>query len=280
MRALFSAIVLAVMSMAPAARATEPGLLQTLADELLSAGQRVAGTDAVPFTSEARTARIEMLWPQLSTILAEVRSAAIESVDGVVDPGLAERLLTRGPLDLELAPGVAFNLQTIEDVARLQAISPEWSRAAAVASAADAFDVGDFRACPIKGVHWFENTWGAPRGAGRTHKGTDMMSLHGMKLYAMESGQIIQMNWHWAGGRTLFLLGETSGDVYYYAHLDGYAPTIDLGSRVEVGDHLGWVGYTGNADSPHLHLGWMPGAGAVDFDGLENPYLLLADLCR
>ncbi len=62
--------------------------------------------------------------------------------------------------------------------------------------------------------------------------------------------------------------------------MDGYARTIDLGSRVAAGEHLGWVGSTGNADSPHLHLGWMPGTGGVDFDRLTNPYFLLADLCR
>lgn len=280
MRAVFSAIVLAVVSMAPVARASEPGVLQTLADELLATGRRVAGTSAVPFTQEARTARIDILWPQLSTALVEMWSAAIESIDTVVDPALAERLLTRGPSDLELAPGVAFNLQTVEDVARLQAIAPEWSRAAAAASATGALDVEDFRVCPMGGEHWFEDTWGAPRGGGRTHAGTDVMAARGVKLKAMESGWVIQMNWHWAGGRTLFLLGETSGDVYYYAHMDGYERTIDVGSRVEAGDVLGWVGSTGNAAAPHLHLGWMPGAGGVDFGGLENPYLLLVYLCR
>ena len=69
MRAVFSAIILAVVSMAPVARASEPGVLQTLADELLATGRRVAGTSAVPFTQEARTARIDILWPQLSTAL-------------------------------------------------------------------------------------------------------------------------------------------------------------------------------------------------------------------
>lgn len=278
-RALFSVVVLAVVSMAPSARASGPGVLRSLADELIAAGQRAANTVVAPFTGEARSTRIESLWPSLSTALAEVRSAAIETAGGVVEPDLAERLLARGPVDLATVPGVALNLETVEDVNRLLTFAPAWSRAASATASARSFALDEFRVCPIKGRHWFQDTWGAARESGRTHKGTDLMSLHGMKLYAMETGRIIQMNWHWAGGRTLYLLGDTSGDVYYYAHMDGYARTIGLGSRVDAGDHLGWVGYTGNADSPHLHLGWMPGTGGVDFDRLENPYYLLRDLC-
>ena len=48
-----------------------------------------------------------------------------------------------------------------------------------------------------------------------------------------------------------------------------------------MGDLIGWVGMTGNAGSPHLHLGWIPnnrGPG-VDLDGLANPYPLLVAIC-
>ena len=79
----------------------------------------------------------------------------------------------------------------------MQSLAPKWLRATAAAAAAVAFELdADFRACPIKGWHWFRNTWGEDRGGGRTHKGTDVISLRGMKLYAMETGRIIQMGWH------------------------------------------------------------------------------------
>ena len=58
-------------------------------------------------------------------------------------------------------------------------------------------------------------------------------------------------------------------------------PAIHPGVAVEVGDLVGWVGASGNATSPHLHLGWIPdnpGPG-VALDLLADPYPLLVGLC-
>jgi murein DD-endopeptidase MepM/ murein hydrolase activator NlpD len=62
--------------------------------------------------------------------------------------------------------------------------------------------------------------------------------------------------WLWAPARRLSL---------YYAHLDEQAVTP--GTRVSVGDVLGYIGNTGNArdTAPHLHSGvYAALAGAVD----------------
>ena len=47
---------------------------------------------------------------------------------------------------------------------------------------------------------------------------------------------------------------------YFYAHLSGFAPGISLGTRVRVGQVVGYVGNTGNAShtSPHLHFEVQP----------------------
>ena len=44
--------------------------------------------------------------------------------------------------------------------------------------------------------------------------------------------------------------------MYYYAHLESYAPGLKEGDRVKRGEVLGYVGTTGNApkDTPHLHF--------------------------
>jgi murein DD-endopeptidase MepM/ murein hydrolase activator NlpD len=69
--------------------------------------------------------------------------------------------------------------------------------------------------------------------------------------------------------------------VYYYSHLDGIVPDLDSGDRFEAGELLGWVGWTGNADVSHLHLGWIPhhGPGWISLDGLADPLPMVVSAC-
>ena len=129
------------------------------------------------------------------------------------------------------------------------------------------------RVCPVDGATTFRDSWGEPRPGGRGHAGVDMMAPTGTPLVAIETGIIWSPNWHYAGGYGLYLIGE-SGDKWYYAHLNGYASGIRDGTRVVAGQLVGYVGSTGNASVPHLHLGWQPGGGAY-----ANPYPVVAALC-
>ncbi len=131
------------------------------------------------------------------------------------------------------------------------------------------------RVCPVDGAVAFTDTWGAPRSGGRTHKGVDMIAARGTPLVAIESGVISRMRNGGLGGITLWLEGST-GDSFYYAHLDGYAPGLSTGQSVTAGDLVGYVGNTGNAryTVPHLHFEYHPGGGSA-----INPYPLTAGLC-
>jgi len=137
------------------------------------------------------------------------------------------------------------------------------------------------RVCPVAGPHHFEHTWAEARPWGRAHKGEDVHAEPGTPLVAIESGTIVQSGWHWSGGFGVYLEGYYSGDVYYYAHMAWIPREIRPGVVVRVGDLLGWVGRSGNATSPHLHLGWIPHNPGrwVDLDGLADPYPLLVGLC-
>ncbi len=130
------------------------------------------------------------------------------------------------------------------------------------------------RVCPMVGPHTFRDSWGEPRSGGRTHTGLDLVAAEGAPLVAIESGTIWSPNWHYLGGIGLYLRGD-SGDVYYYAHMASYGPGISDGVRVGAGQIVGYVGTTGNAATPHLHLGYQPGGGS-----LTNPYQLMVKLCR
>ncbi len=100
-----------------------------------------------------------------------------------------------------------------------------------------------------------------------------MMAATGTPLVAIETGYIWSPNWHYAGGIGLYIRG-VSGDTWYYAHLDRYAPGIVDGLPVSAGQLVGYVGTTGNASVPHLHLGYL-----VNGTTYTNPYPIVATLC-
>lgn len=167
----------------------------------------------------------------------------------------------------------------IEEAARQRRAAEARARERAEAAAASNYSSSAYvdpsgRTCPVAGAHSFADTWGDPRYPNRTHKGTDLVAPEGTPLVAMESGYVWSPNWHWAGGNGLYIRGD-SGDIYYYAHLQKYAPGIVDGTRVGVRQLVGYVGNTGNSTIPHLHLGYQPGGGP-----LTNPYQLLVKLCR
>lgn len=129
--------------------------------------------------------------------------------------------------------------------------------------------------CPVNGFTSFTDTWGAPRSGGRSHQGVDMLGARGTPLVAIESGTVRRMGNGGLGGITVWLRG-TSGDEFYYAHLDGWAEGLRVGQEVNVGDLLGYMGTSGNAPDyiPHLHFEYHPGGGSA-----VNPYPLVKGLC-
>lgn len=100
-----------------------------------------------------------------------------------------------------------------------------------------------------------------------------MLAAEGTPLTAIESGIISSPGWHSEGGLGLYIRGD-SGDTWYYAHLSSFVTGLVGGLRVEAGQRLGYVGHTGNASTPHLHLGWQPGGGAY-----QNPFPVVDGLC-
>jgi murein DD-endopeptidase MepM/ murein hydrolase activator NlpD len=121
---------------------------------------------------------------------------------------------------------------------------------------------------PVAGPHSFIDSFGFPRSGGRHHKGNDIMAATGTPLVACVSGTIERTCPYdrSLGGITIYLRGD-NGDIFYYAHLSAIEDGIEPGVRVNAGDLIGFVGYTGNASSsaPHVHFEFHPGGGcAVD----------------
>jgi murein DD-endopeptidase MepM/ murein hydrolase activator NlpD len=116
------------------------------------------------------------------------------------------------------------------------------------------------------------DTWGAPRGIGRRHEGQDIFAPKGTPVFSATNGFVYNIGENNLGGQTVSVIGA-GGRVYYYAHLDKYAPGIAAGDWVTTRTILGYVGTTGNAQGtpPHLHFGIYTGSGAI------NPLPLLTD---
>jgi peptidoglycan LD-endopeptidase LytH len=116
------------------------------------------------------------------------------------------------------------------------------------------------------------DTWGAPRGTGRRHEGQDIFAPKGTPILSATNGYVYKIGENDLGGQTVSVI-SAGGRVYYYAHLDAYAPNLEVGDPVTTSTVLGFVGTTGNAQGtpPHLHFGVYTMSGAV------NPLPLLTD---
>jgi len=126
--------------------------------------------------------------------------------------------------------------------------------------------------CPVQGPRSFTDTYGAPRGNGRTHKGTDIFAPLGTPVVAVVSGSVFFQG-DPDGGNAAYVSG--GGTTYYYAHLNDY---VGGARSVSAGELIGHVGNTGDAAGgpTHLHFEIRPGGpngAAID------PYPTLAAHC-
>lgn len=123
-------------------------------------------------------------------------------------------------------------------------------------------DVNDLRArslaVPVRGLEADDlvSSFHDARGSSRRHEAIDILAAHGTDVLAVEDGKIAKLFTSKAGGLTIYQFDPSEKYVYYYAHLDRYAPGITEGMAVEKGDVIGAVGTTGNApkNTPHLHF--------------------------
>jgi murein DD-endopeptidase MepM/ murein hydrolase activator NlpD len=110
---------------------------------------------------------------------------------------------------------------------------------------------------PVKGIpaSALVSSFDDARG-GRKHEAIDILAPRGTDVLAVENGKIAKLFTSQAGGLTIYQFDPSEQFVYYYAHLDGYAPDVKEGNDVRRGAVIGYVGTTGNAPkhTPHLHF--------------------------
>jgi len=139
-------------------------------------------------------------------------------------------------------------------------------------------------AIPVAGVkpNQLVDTFTQARaGGGRVHDAIDIMAPAGTPVVAAAPGTVEKLFFSQGGGGiTAYIRSDDRRWIFYYAHLESYAPGLAEGRRVARGSLIGQVGATGNANpgGPHLHFAvhrmnpgekWYQGSAV-------NPYPLLA----
>lgn len=116
----------------------------------------------------------------------------------------------------------------------------------------------DSLAIPVSGIErrQLRDHFNDRRGGGRPHHAIDIMAARGTPVIAIDDGKVVKLFLSVAGGITIYQSNPAGDLMYYYAHLDRYAPGLKEGRVVQKGEVLGFVGSTGNANpaGPHLHF--------------------------
>lgn len=111
---------------------------------------------------------------------------------------------------------------------------------------------------PVQGVQPGElrDTFTDARSSHRVHDAIDIMAARGTPVVAANAGRVVKLFTSKPGGLTVYQFDPSERVIYYYAHLDSYAPGLAEGQMLRRGDPIGTVGSTGNAsaDAPHLHF--------------------------
>ena len=122
-------------------------------------------------------------------------------------------------------------------------------------------DVANLRArdlmIPVRGVPASDLVSSfADARSGHTHEAIDILAPRGTDVMAVEHGTVAKLFTSAAGGLTIYQFDPKKTFIYYYAHLDSYAPGVKEGDAVTRGQVIGYVGTTGNApkNTPHLHF--------------------------
>ena len=141
---------------------------------------------------------------------------------------------------------------------------------------------------PVDGEHHFSDTFWASRSHG-FHEGQDIMAAKMTPVVAAADGVIRLVNWTSSAGMNpdrccSLVLRHDDGWESWYIHLDndttgtddgegwGIKQFVTPGVRVSAGQHIAWVGDSGNAEdtAPHVHFELRDPSGTI-----VNPYKAL-----
>ncbi|MGH9153740.1 MAG: M23 family metallopeptidase [Acidimicrobiales bacterium] len=125
-------------------------------------------------------------------------------------------------------------------------------------------------AFPVEGRASYADDFGDPRSGGRSHEGNDIFGAKLQRLVAAVDGKVRVSTGGLLSGN-MVTITDADGWSYRYIHLNNDSPGTDdgldplewvlgpgvvAGTVVKAGQHLGFLGDSGNAEdtAPHLHF--------------------------
>jgi len=98
----------------------------------------------------------------------------------------------------------------------------------------------------------------------RAHRGVDYAAPIGTPIHAVGDGRVVYAGWKGGYGRFVLIQHTNSNHATAYAHMRRYGHHIKRGVRVHQGQVIGYVGMSGLATGPHLHLEFRVRGRAVN----------------
>lgn len=86
----------------------------------------------------------------------------------------------------------------------------------------------------------------------RAHKGVDYAAPTGTPVRTTASGRVLSIGWNGGYGKRIVIRHNATYSTVY-AHLSRFRSGLRVGSFVDQGQTIGYVGATGLASGPHLH---------------------------
>lgn len=104
----------------------------------------------------------------------------------------------------------------------------------------------------------------------RPHYGVDYAVQAGTPVVSIGDGKVIEKGYNGGGGNTL-KIKHNANFTTGYMHLRSYAPGINVGSSVHMGQTIAFVGMTGLATGPHLDFRIWQNGKPVNPEKVESP---------
>ncbi len=236
------------------------------ASSLADLSDRVAFVDALTQTDADLANRVENLRNELAD-----RAAQEQRLQERAAAALREKQADYAALEAKLAEQQRVLDSLAEKKARAEELvkdlRKQWREELAALTGLHIDPNGILQVCPVDQPRAVYDGFGAPRYAGgyHPHAGNDIIAPMGTPIRAPFPGTA-RASSNTLGGLAVYVYGANG--YVYNAHLSAYSDKSN--GPVQTGDIIGYVGETGDTDTPHDHFEWHP--NVVPSDWPASPY--------